>query len=111
MNVRLHGNLRFDIQGLAQAIAHCQASDALSWNFSSADWEILASYMHPFALGNVQVLFEQGSIDTTLYFVESRARSVRYKDDKARIRITLVSSGSVVGEGEFFSHQPRSTSK
>lgn len=108
MNVPLPGNLRFDIQGLVQAVVHCQASDALSWNFSTADWEILAAYMHPFALGDGQVLIEQGSIDTTLYFVESGTLSVHYKDDKARIRMALVSSGSVVGEGAFFSHQPRS---
>ena len=108
MNAPLPGNLRFDIQGLAQAIAHCHASDSLSRNFSTADWEILAAYMHPFDLGNGKVLIEQGSIDTTLYFVESGTLSVHYEDDKARIRMALVGSGSVVGEGAFFSHQPRS---
>ena len=108
MNAPLLGNFRFDIQGLAQAISHSHASDALSCKFSPADWEILAAYMQPFALGNGQILIEQGSSDRTLYFVESGTLSVHYKDDKSRIRMALVSSGCVVGEGAFFSQQPRS---
>lgn len=107
MNEVLPGHLHIGTQGLAQAIAHCHASDALNWNFSTSNWEVLAAYMQPFALGNGQVLIEQGAIDTTLYFVESGTLSVHYEDDKSRIRMALVSSGSVVGEGAFFSHQPR----
>lgn len=107
MNVPLPGIPRFDIQGLAQAVAHCHASDALNCKFSAADWEILAAYMQPFALGSGQKLIEQGAVDRTLYFVESGTLSVHYEDDKSRIRMALVSSGGVVGEGAFFSHQPR----
>lgn len=82
MNAIQPSHLHFDTQGLAQAIAHRHASDALSWNFSTADWEVLAAYMQPFSLGAGQVLIEQGSIDTTLYFVESGTLSVHYEDDK-----------------------------
>lgn len=107
MNVPLANHLRFDINGLAQAIAHCHASDALRCNFSVPHWEILASYMQPFALGSGQVLIEQGTTDRTLYFIESGTLSVHYQDDKSRIRMALVGAGSVVGEGAFFSQQPR----
>lgn len=107
MNAPLPGNLRFDIHGLAQAISHCHASDALSCKFSVPQWEILAAYMQPFALGGGQVLIEQCATDRTLYFIESGSLSVHYEDDKSRIRMALVAAGSVVGEGAFFSHQPR----
>ena len=107
MNAPLPGNLRFDIHGLAQAISHCHASDALRCNFSVPQWEILAAYLQPFALGSGQVLIEQGATDRTLYFIESGSLSVHYEDDKSRIRMALVGAGSMVGEGAFFSHQPR----
>ena len=108
MNAPITGNLRFDIQGLAQAIAHCTASDALRCQFSQLNWDILAAYMQPFALNNGQVLMEQGAHDRTLYFIESGTLSVHYEDEKARVRMALVSAGTVLGEGAFFSHQPRS---
>ncbi len=107
MNAPLVGNLRFDIHGLAQAISHCHASDALPCKFSVPHWEILASYMQPFALQSGQVLIEQGAVDRTLYFIESGTLSVHYKDEKSRVRMALVGAGSVLGEGAFFSHQPR----
>lgn len=108
MNAPLAANLRFDIRGLAQAIAQCNASDALRCQFSPPHWDILASYMQPFALANGQVLMEQGAADRTLYFIESGTLSVHYEDEKSRVRMALVGPGTVLGEGAFFSHQPRS---
>ena len=108
MNAPLPGNLRFDIRGLAQAISHCHASDALRCQFSVPNWDILAAYMQPFTLVSGQVLIEQGATDRSLYFIESGTLSVHYEDDQARVRMALVGAGSVVGEGGFFSQQPRS---
>jgi len=107
MNAPSISNLRFDIRGLAQAIAYCNASDAMRCQFSVAQWEILASYMQPFALGNGQMLINQGATDRTLYFIESGTLSVHFEDGISRVRMALVGPGSVVGEGAFFSHQPR----
>ena len=107
MNAPLPGNLRFDIHGLAQAIAHCHASDALRCQFSAPQWDILAAYMQPFSLASGRVLIEQGATDRALYFIESGTLSVHYEDEKARVRMALVGPGSVLGEGAFFSHQPR----
>ncbi|MFZ2856264.1 Crp/Fnr family transcriptional regulator [Acidovorax sp.] len=107
MNAPLPATIRFDIQGLAQAIAHCHASDALRCQFNQPHWDILASYMQPFALNSGQVLMEQGALDRTLYFVESGNLSVHYEDAKARVRMALVGAGTVLGEGAFFSHMPR----
>ncbi|MDB5965954.1 MAG: cyclic nucleotide-binding protein [Polaromonas sp.] len=108
MNAPLAANIRFDIRGLSQAIANSHASDALRCQFSQPHWEILASYMQPFALSSGQVLMEQGAADRTLYFIESGTLSVHYEDEKGRIRMALVGPGTVLGEGAFFSHQPRS---
>ena len=99
---------RPDIQGLAHAITQSPASDALRCQFSAAQWEVLGNYLQPFSLRSGQVVIEQGAQDRTLYFVESGGLSVHYEDDKARVRMALVAAGSVVGEGSFFSHLPRS---
>lgn len=107
MNAPLPTTLRFDIQGLANAIAHSHASDALRCQFTPQQWDILAGYMQPFAMQQGQVLIEQGSNDQTLYFIESGTLSVHYEDDKGRVRLALVAAGTVVGEGAFFSRMPR----
>jgi len=107
MNAPLPTTLRFDIQGLANAMGHSHAMDALRCQFTQQQWEILASYMQPFAMQPGQVLIEQGSTDQTLYFIESGTLSVHYEDDKGRIRLALVAAGTVVGEGSFFSRMPR----
>lgn len=99
---------RPDIQGLAQAITQSPASDALRCQFSAAQWEVLGNYLQPFSLRSGQVVIEPGAQDRTLYFIESGGLSVHYEDDKARVRMALVGAGSVVGEGSFFSHLPRS---
>jgi CRP-like cAMP-binding protein len=108
MNAPLPATLHFDIQGLTTAIAHSHASDALRCQFSTQQWDVLASYMQPFALQQGQSLIEQGAADQTLYFIESGTLSVHYQDEKGRVRLAMVAAGSVVGEGAFFSHQPRS---
>jgi CRP-like cAMP-binding protein len=107
MNAPLPAVLRFDIQGLAAAIARSQASDALRCQLTQPQWEMLAGYMQPFAMQPGQVLIEQGSNDQTLYFIESGTLSVHYEDDKGRIRLALVAAGTVIGEGAFFSRLPR----
>ena len=108
MNAPLAAPLSFDIQGLAQAITNCHSGDALRCQFNQPHWDILASYLQPFAINSGQVLIEQGALDRTLYFVESGTLSVHYEDEKARVRMALVGAGTVLGEGAFFSHQPRS---
>ena len=108
MNAPLAAPFRFDIHGLAQAIAQSTASDALRCQFNQPHWDILSGYMQPFALTNGQVLMEQGALDRTVYFVECGTLSVHYQDEKSRIRMALVGAGTVLGEGAFFSHAPRS---
>lgn len=107
MNAPLPSTVKFDIQGLALAIGHNHAADSFRLSLSPAHWDILASYMQPFALMQGQVLIEQGGTDRTLYFIETGSLSVHYQDQKARVRLAILGPGSVVGEGSFFSHVPR----
>ena len=108
MNAPLPTSLHFDIRGLATAIAHSHASDALRCQFTPVQWDVLAAFMQPFALQPGQSLIEQGAADQTLYFIESGTLSVHYQDGKGRIRLAMVAAGSVIGEGAFFSRLPRS---
>lgn len=107
MNAPLPLNVRFDIQGLIQAISHNHSIDRVNITLTPVQWDIVASYLQPFALGQGQVLIEQGAMDRTLYLLESGTLSVHYEDDQGRVRLAIVGPGSIVGEGSFFSHLPR----
>ncbi|MGE0329078.1 MAG: Crp/Fnr family transcriptional regulator [Ramlibacter sp.] len=107
MNAPLRTPLKFDVHGLAQAMAQNQTNDRLSCTLTTAQWEMLGSYMQPFALAQGQVLIDQGAADRTLYLLESGSLSVHYEDDKGRVRLAIVAPGSAVGEGAFFTHNPR----
>ena len=107
MTALLPGAILFDVQSLAQAIHNSQASDALRCQLSLPHWTTLASFMHPFPLGKGQVLIEQGARDSTVYFIESGALSAQSEDDNSRIQSAMVGAGTVLGEGSFFSSQPR----
>lgn len=107
MNAPLPAALRFDIHSLARAISSCQASDALPCQFSELQWNALGTYLQPFPLSGGQVLMEQGAHDCTVYFIESGTLSVRYEDEKERTHLAMVGPGTVLGEGSFFSRQPR----
>jgi len=106
MNAPLRA-VKFDIQGLVQAIVHNPSSDSFSPALTPGQWEVLGSYMQPFALMQGQVLIEQNAQDRTLYLIESGSLSVHYEDDKGRVRLAIVGPGSAVGEGAFFTRLPR----
>ena len=50
---------------------------------------------------------EQGTHDCSLYFIESGNLSAHHEDEKACMQMALIGSGAVLGEGSFFSQQPR----
>ncbi len=107
MNAPLPQTLKFEVSGLASVIADSNAYDALCCKLSPTQWDVLGSFIQPFAALQGQVVIEQGGKDRSLYFVESGQLSVHYQDEKGRVRLALVGVGSVVGEGAFFSHLPR----
>ena len=110
MNAASSSSAQANLQGLITAIAQAVGEDSLSDPFSPAQWDTLAPYLQQCSLAAGQVLFSRGSHDRTLYLIESGSLSVHYEDEKERLRLAIVSSGSAVGEGAFFSHRPRSAS-
>ena len=107
MHVAPSSASRVPLQGLLDAMAQAHADDSLINPLTPAQWEVLAPYLQPCVLALSQVLFNQGVSDRTLYFLESGSLSVHYEDAKGRLRLALVTPGSVVGEGGFFSQRPR----
>ena len=99
---------RFDILQLAQSMRMSSALDAVPLNLPDPQWRLLAEYLQPVSLRQGQVLIEQGVKDRTVYFVESGSLTVHYQDARERVRIAIVAAGSLLGEGAFFSHLPRS---
>jgi len=108
MNAPLRNPIKFDVQGLVKVIAENQSSDVFAPNLTPSQWDTLGSYLQPFAVTAGQVLIEQGAEDRTLYLIETGSLTVHYEDHKGRVRLAAVGPGSVVGEGAFFSRQPRS---
>ncbi len=84
------------------------ALDAMPLTLQENQWVLLADYLQPAVLQQGQVLLEQGVKDRTVYFIESGSLSVHYEDSRDRVRIAVVGAGSLLGEGAFFSHLPRS---
>lgn len=99
---------RFDILHLAQAMQMSSALDAVPMNLTDAQWRQLAEYLQPVSLPQGQVLIERGVKDRIVYFVESGSLSVHFQDSRQRVRMAMVGAGSLLGEGAFFSHLPRS---
>lgn len=108
MNAPLPHPIHFDVQGLVHAVAHNQSKDAFHPALNSRQWEMLGTYLQPFAVRQGQVVIEQNANDRTVYFVESGTLTVHYEDDKGRLRLATVEAGSAVGEGAFFTRLPRS---
>ncbi len=107
MNAPLRGPVKFDVQGLVQSIAHNHSNDSFQPAFTPAQWELLGTYLQPFALKQGQVLIEQNAQDRTVYLIESGGLSVHYEDGKGRVRLAVVGPGSAVGEGAFFTRLAR----
>ncbi len=95
------------IKGLIEAIALNSADDSLGKIMTPLQWEAMLPFLLPFSLGQGQMLIAQGSLDQTLYFLESGSLSVHYEDESGRVHLAILNAGSVVGEGGFFAHTPR----
>jgi len=107
MNAPLPTRLHFDVQGLIHATAHNQSPDAFHPALGAKQWELFGTYLQPFAVSQGQVLIQQNASDRTVYFVETGVLTVHHEDEKGRLRIASVEAGSAVGEGAFFTRQPR----
>ena len=107
MNAPLRNPVKFDVQTLVQVIKQNTSRDGFSPALTPAQWDILGSYLQPLALTQGQVLIEQNGTDRALYLVEAGSLSVHYQDSKGRLRLAVIEPGSAVGEGAFFTRNPR----
>lgn len=107
MDTNLPNSQSFDIRVLMEATAQNAAVDVFRPALSASHWKVLESYLQPLAVKSGQVLIQQGATDRTVYLVESGTLTVHYEDQDGRIRLASVEAGSAVGEGAFFSRQPR----
>jgi len=96
------------IQELCRAISQNTSYDAFAPSLNAQQWEMLATYLQPLDLPPGQILIDQGSQDRSLYFIESGALSVHVISSSGKMQLAILNAGSVVGEGAFFSHLPRS---
>ncbi len=96
------------IEQLCYAITQNTSYDAFAPLFTPPQWELLAGYLQAIDLAAGQVLIDQGAHDRTVFFIESGTLSVHLIGDKGQMQLAILNPGSVVGEGAFFSRQPRS---
>lgn len=109
MNAVIHTISRNDIQGLAQAVAHSQALDGFRPALSPEQWTVLGGYLQPLTLQAQRPLIEAGMEDRRVYWIEKGTLTVHREDRHGRVHMALLAPGAVVGEGAFFSHQPRAS--
>ena len=97
-----------DIAALLEAVTTNPSDPTLGQMVTRPQWEVLSSYMQATSLVPGQILIQQGAEDRNLFFVESGMLTVHFEDVTGKIRLATVGSGSVVGEGGFFSYKARS---
>ena len=93
-----------NVQQLAQAVSDLQAKDALPLKLTPEEWKALAPYLTVRYLREGEPLMHEGDCDRQLFILADGELEVRTRGHV----IATVKPGSVVGEGTFFSGQPRS---
>ncbi len=93
-----------NVRQLVDAIAALDAKDALQCRLGHDGWKLLAPFLSVHYLQPETVLIREGDADRTLFILaEGELRVQAHGHDIARLK-----PGTVVGEGAFFSGQPRS---
>jgi len=96
-----------DILALARAMDTSTAVDAMRLQLPAAQWQTLGGYLQALSLSAGEVLMKCSAQDRTVFFVESGHLTAHREDEQGSIRMALLGAGSVVGEGSFFSQEPR----
>lgn len=92
------------VSQLVDAIAALDAKDALQCRLGLEGWRLLAPYLSVNFLQAGTVLIHEGDADRTLFILAEGELKVQARGhDIARLH-----PGTVVGEGAFFSGEPRS---
>ncbi len=98
------------VNGLISAIARNTEESALARHLGAPSWYIVADYLHPHAYERGHLLISQGAQDRVIYFLETGNLKVDFKTDKGLMQLAILGAGTVVGEGSFFTQQPRTAS-
>jgi CRP/FNR family transcriptional regulator, cyclic AMP receptor protein len=89
---------------LVDAIAALDAKDALQCRLGHDGWKLLAPYLSVNFLQPGTILIREGDSDRTLFILAEGELKVQARGHD----IALLQAGTVVGEGAFFSGEPRS---
>lgn len=93
-----------DVRQLMEAVSRLDAHDALQCRLSLQEWQQLAPYLSVRFLRAGEALMHEGEDDRELFILADGELQVAIGGN---VIATLV-PGTVVGEGTFFSGQPRS---
>ncbi len=93
-----------NVEQLAQAVGDLQAKDALPCRLSAEEWKALAPYLSMRFLRVGDPLMHEGEAERELFILADGELQVSTRGHV----IATLTPGSVVGEGTFFSGQPRS---
>ena len=93
-----------NVEQLAAAIGALDAKDALPCKLTADDWKLIAPYLSVRFLREGEPLMHEGECERELFILADGELEVR---TQGHVIAKLV-AGSVVGEGTFFSGQPRS---
>lgn len=92
------------VEQLVEAIARLDAKDALVCKLTLQDWKLLAPYLSVRFLRVGDPLMEEGDSERELFILAEGQLEVTVGGSA----IATVEPGMVVGEGTFFSGEPRS---
>lgn len=92
------------VEQLVEAISNLDARDALQCKLSLEEWKKLAPYLSMRFLQSGDALIREGEADRELYILAQGELHVTIRGNV----IATLAPGTVVGEGTFFSGQPRS---
>jgi CRP/FNR family transcriptional regulator, cyclic AMP receptor protein len=93
-----------NVTQLVDAIGALEAKDALQCRLGIEGWKLLAPYLTVTFLSPGTVLMHEGDNDRILYILADGELQVRARGHD----IAILKPGVVVGEGAFFSGEPRS---
>lgn len=92
------------VQQLVEAIGKLDAADALQCKLTPAEWAALAPYLSMRFLRPGEPLMHEGDTERELYILAEGELQVSIQGNV----VAHLVPGTVVGEGTFFSGQPRS---
>jgi CRP/FNR family transcriptional regulator, cyclic AMP receptor protein len=93
-----------NVRQLVDAIATLDAKDALQCRLGQEGWKLLAPFLSVNYLQPGTVLIHEDGCDRVLYILAEGELKVQSRGHE----IALLQPGTVVGEGAFFSGEPRS---